>query len=395
LEASELITLSNVLIDTGSTELVLAKKGCTTCSNYTLFDPSESSTYSKKPGDKYEASYSTGGNAEPLAKPASAKGQVISDTVSIGGLSVKHQPFFLAEDYPTELGENPLGPNIDGIFGVGPPGSSILGKQLGRNLSTTFWSLAQSGQLPKPLFGLALNSGDSSPGVLNLGGIDDSKYEGSLAYAAFNASVTAMYGQWFMNTPGFFVNQKIIKNSADNKGFSAGISIVDIGTAYIQTPDKQTAKDIYAAISPEIKMLDNLGVWGAPCEIMEDLEPELIFTIGEGDKLLNMTMPTDAFNLGEHPSHPGQCQGVILHAVEPISSEAEVWILGSPVLKPYYTVWNGESLELGVAKLKTSEMQTTPDPTPTPTDTTAEAGSLIPNWMYLGMSISLAFTYCH
>lgn len=302
--------------------------------------------------------------------------------MTIGGLAVENQTFFLADGYPKEIGENPLGPDIDGIFGLGPPGASIIGMQLEKNLSTTFWSLVKSGQLPEPLFGLALNAGDSPSGELTLGGVDTSKYEGSLTKVPFNASVTAMVGQWFINTPKFFVDKKSIEDSATNKSFPEGISIVDTGTAYIQTPDKQTAKDMYAAISPEIKMLDKLGVWGAPCDVMEKLEPELTFTVGAGDRLVNLTMPRDAFNLGEHPSHPGKCQGVILHAVEPISPDAAVWIIGSPVLKGYYTVWDGENLELGLGKLKASETPSeTPLETPsgsTPTPTTAGAGSLVP-----------------
>ena len=375
-------TLSNVLFDTGSTDLVLAKKGCMTCSNYTLYDPSVSSTYSQKPGDKFEASYDTGANAEPLAKPASSEGQVVSDVVSIGGLAVEKQTFFLAEEYPQELGEHPLGPGIDGIFGLGPPGASIIGKQLEKNLSTTLWRLVESGQLHEPLFGLALNGGDSPSGELTLGGVDTSRYEGSLATVPFNATVTSMVGQWFINTPNFFVDKKSINNSATKASFPAGISIVDSGTAYIQTPDKQTAEDIYASISPDIKTLGDLGVWGAPCEVMEELEPELTFTVGAGDRLVNVTMAREAFNLGEHPSHPGKCQGVLLHAVEPISTDAAVWILGSPILKGYYTVWDGKNLELGLGKLKTLKSDEPEEPEATrtasiPNPTTAGAGSLM------------------
>lgn len=351
-----LTNTSNVIFDTGSADIVLPKKGCKTCGDATLFDPAKSSTYSPKPGDEVQPSYGTAGATQPLAKPATADGHMNSDTVTIGGVSLKNQPIFLADRYPTDIGEQPLGPNIDGIFGLGPPGVSLLGQDIGKNLSTTFWGLVESGQLPEPVFGLALSSGNGTTGQLTLGGVDKSRYKGQLEKVPFNATVSGGFGQWFMNTPTFYVNGDAVKDSDSGKSFPAGISIVDSGTAYIQAPDKQTAKDMYAAISPEIKMLDKLGTWGAPCKVMEKLRPKLTFTVGAGDRLLNMTVPRDAFNVGEHPQHPGQCQGVILHAAKPIEI-ASVWVLGGPLLKGYYTAWDGKNFELGVAELKDAQTE--------------------------------------
>ncbi|KAM5341187.1 hypothetical protein ACJ41O_015296 [Fusarium nematophilum] len=356
----------NVLIDTGSTDLVLPKKGCKHCGNYTTYDASKSSTFSSKPGYDFVASYDTAGNAEPVAKPMSIPGKIVSDTMTIGDVAVENQEFFLADDY--------------------------LRSWLKKNLTTTFWNLFESGKLSEPVFSMALNAGKDSPsGELTLGGIDTSKYEGELTGAPFNATITAMFHEWFIDTPAFYVDGKSIDNSATNKPFPAGVSLLDTGTAFIQVPDHQTAKDIYAAISLEIKLLDKLGVWGAPCEVMEKLAPELTFTIGAGDKLVNLTMPKDAFNLGEHASHPGKCQAVILHPPEPISEAASVWVIGSPVLKAYYTVWDGGNLEIGVGKLKGSGTGDDATETTLPTPAvTAGAGGLVPCWRVLGLLAGLA-----
>ncbi|KAJ4217478.1 hypothetical protein NW759_008784 [Fusarium solani] len=369
----------NLLFDTGSTDLVLPKKGCTSCSNYTTYDPSKSSTYSKEPNYQYEASYGTAGNAEPLAKPVTMQGRIVTDVVTIGDAIAENQTFFLSNEYPKELGENPLGPNIDGIFGLGPPGASVFNHEFNKTFTTTFWNLLKSGQLP-PVFSLFLNSGrDSASGEATLGGIDSSKYEGELTKVPFNATVTALVGEWFIDNPTFYIDKKSVKNSATGKSFTQAVSLLDTGTAFIMAPDHQTAKDMYAAISPEIKLLDKLGVWGAPCDVMEKLKPELTFTVGSGDKLVNLTMPADAFNLGEHPDHPGKCQGVILHSPEPISELATVWVIGSPVLKGYYTVWDGQKLELGVGTLKESTGNATETSSPASTPTSG-AGVLAPYW---------------
>ncbi|KAM0418648.1 hypothetical protein ACHAPT_012451 [Fusarium lateritium] len=376
----------NLLFDTGSTDLVLPKKGCTTCSNYTTFDPSKSSTYSKEPNYQYEASYGTAGNAEPLAEPVAMQGRIVTDTVTIGHVAAENQTFFLSDEYPRQLGEDPLGPNIDGIFGLGPPGASVFNHEFNKTFTTTFWNLVESGQLPEPVFSLFLNSGRGSLGEATLGGIDSSMYQGELTKVPFNASVTAMVGEWFIDNPSFYINKKSVKNSSTDKTFPQAVSLLDTGTAYIMAPNYQTAKDIYAAISPEIKLLDKLGVWGAPCEVMKKLKPELTFTVGSGDRLVNLTMAKDAFNLGEHPNHPGKCQGVILHSPKPISEIATVWVIGSPVLKSHYTVWDGKNLELGVGTLKesTSNASETSAPVSTPT---SGAGALTACWELVVLAI--------
>ncbi|KAH6988095.1 aspartic peptidase domain-containing protein [Ilyonectria sp. MPI-CAGE-AT-0026] len=371
----------NVIFDTGSTDLVIPKKGCTTCSNYTLFDPSKSSTYSDKPGQPLNLTFGTGGNAQPLEHGATLSGTIVSDTVTLGGLSVEDQAFLLCDGYDKALGENPIGLNIDGIFGLSPPGSSFFSAALNKTSNTTFWTLVSSGQVPEPFFSLYLNAGaNSASGELTLGGIDSSKYDGDITYVDFNETITGLVGEWFIDQPTFYVNSATVNNSKTDEAFPGAVTLLDTGTAYIMTPDYQTAKDIYATISPEIKQLDKQGVWGADCAVMEKLAPELTFTVGAGDKLVNLTMPKDSFNLGEHDAHPGKCQAVILNAPEPLSDLASVWVLGGPVLKGYYTVWNGEKLQLGVADLKASstsgdDNSSSSTPTPVPT---GGAGALVP-----------------
>ncbi|KAK7424618.1 hypothetical protein QQZ08_008501 [Neonectria magnoliae] len=383
----------NVLFDTGSTDLVLPRKGCTTCSNYTLFDPSKSRTYSKKPGYSYDLTFGTGGNAQPLKNGATLSGSIVSDTVSISGLSVENQTFLLCDSYDENLGEDPIGPNIHGIFGLAPPGSSVFSHEFNKTFSTTFWNLVADGQVPEPLFSLYLNSGSDSPsGELTLGGIDSSKYDGDITWVDFNETITGLVGEWFIDNPTFYINDKPVRNSKTAVPFPGAVTLLDTGTAYIMTPDYQTAKDIYAAISPEIKQLDALGVWGAPCSVMEKLAPELTFTVGAGDKLVNLTMPRNAFNLGEHDAHPGQCQGVILHSPVLISDLASVWVLGSPVLKGYYTVWQGENLQLGVAELKaaaTDVGDASASSTPTAVPTGGAGGLVQPAWGVLAIAVGV------
>ncbi|KAF9875070.1 hypothetical protein CkaCkLH20_07336 [Colletotrichum karsti] len=359
-----------VTFDTGSTDLIIPATNCTTCASHlALFNSSTSSTFSSLPGYNVTTAFGTGGKSVPYAVAQPANGNVVTDSVTIAGHTVANQTFLLCETYAEAFNEMP----IDGIFGLGPPGFSHFSEATNASFSTWFWSLVQNGDVPEPLFSIFLNSGEgSAPGELTLGGVNKDRYEGEIANVDFNMTVVALGKEWFIDSPEFYVNGKTVTDSSnDGAAFPAGVSLLDTGTAFLQTPDYQTAKDIYAAISSDITQIDELGVWGAPCDVVEKLEPELTFTIGSGSQALNLTVPKGAFNLGEYPGHEGICQTLFLNPVAPISELASIWVLGGPLLKGYYTVWNGtnpEQLQFGVAKLKanaTSGGNGTASPTPT------------------------------
>lgn len=83
---------------------------------------------------------------------------------------------------------------------------------------------------------------------------------------------------------------------------------------------------------------------------------------------------------------------MILHSPEPISGLTTVWIIGSPVLKGYYTVWDGRNLELGVGTLK--EHDSNPSETRSPASTPASgAGVLTPHWRLFTALAGLLFVW--
>lgn len=316
-----------------------------------LFDPHKSTSFSSLPGYNLSMEYGTGGNAVPLSNSQPAVGSVVTDTVTLNGLSVSNQTFLLCDQYTPALNELA----IDGIFGLGPPNSSKFSNEINDTFSTWFWNVVEQGALPEPVFSLFLNSRDSIlEGELTLGGTDSSRYTGDIKKIDLNMTVTTLAGEWFVDSPNFYINGKSVHNSISGASFPLSQSLIDSGTAFIQTPDYQTAKDIYAAISPDISQIDELGAWGASCDIIESLQPELIFTLGTGSQALNLTVPSEAFNLGEYSGQPGICQAVVLNPVQPISKDATLWVLGSPLLKAYYTVWDGGNMQFGVADLPTA-----------------------------------------
>ncbi|KAJ7855863.1 aspartic peptidase domain-containing protein [Mycena leptocephala] len=91
-----------VVFDTGSDELVIPGTNCTTsCANQKKFDPTQSSTFKPDAGDGiFEESFLTGGDASPWGlKDWSMSLVEVSDTMTVGGLSVSDVSFLLIQKY--------------------------------------------------------------------------------------------------------------------------------------------------------------------------------------------------------------------------------------------------------------------------------------------------------
>lgn len=315
--------------DTGSVDLLLPGINCTTCSNHTLFDPSKSSTYSPLPGRRSQAYYSTGVDSIPFSVPEGESGIVVHDKIGFGDLIVDSQGFILVDESAAALNKMP----VDGIMGLGAPNVTGIGQ------TPWYWNLYYSGQLASPVFAWYTPAGDINGAELTLGGIDDTKYEGEIPYTKLESS----RGGYSLRQSGLYINDKILSKT--------GTAILDTGTAFMQTPDYQTAKKLYAAISPNITQIDKAGAWGAPCEDIDALAPEFTFTFGPVGGALNLTIPKSAFNLGEYPGQPGICQALFNNPLGSVSI-GDIWLIGSPLLKQYYTVWDGVNNEVGWGKLK-------------------------------------------
>jgi hypothetical protein len=297
------------------------------------------------PGIQQVVGFQTGPDARPLEERENITGTVVSDTVSIGGLTAAHQSFLLCDSYAEGLNRMPM----DGLLGLSPVDVSRLSTNT-FNASTFFWQLATSRQVD-PVFSLHLRTGSGdigNGGELTLGGTDQSQYQGEISYIPLNATAVALGGEWFVDQAAMFVNGVAVKSDS-----TAGIALLDTGTAFIETPDNATAAAIYAQISPEIRQIDPLGAWGAPCDVLKKLEPQLTFTIGSGSGTVNVTVDRNSFNLGPYAGRDGTCQTVILNPAEPLTDlPVSLWTLGSPLLKSYYTIWDGGNQRVGFAELK-------------------------------------------
>ncbi|KAH8881383.1 acid protease, partial [Thozetella sp. PMI_491] len=314
-----------VLIDTGSLGILIPRNNCTTCSNHNLFDPHKSTTFSPLPGNDTEILFATGGDTIPFVEYQGANCSIVTDTVSLRGLTVPNQRVILCDSYGPALASQP----IDGIIGLGPADS-----------------------LPCAEFGLYYVPGVRDGAELTLGGTDPSKYHGHISTIPLNKNLSVHAEQWVMDIPAIYINGMPVPDSSnENQPRRLSAAIMDTGTSFMMVPDFNYTKDIYALISSDIQPIDEAGTWGAPCQLIDVVARDVTITLGREGALINVTLPKETFNLGEYPGKPGICQAVFVSSIQPSRAPDGTpgWVFGSPLLKYYYTAWNGLALTMGFA----------------------------------------------
>lgn len=338
--------------------LLVPANNCTTCSNIQKFHPGNSTTLKPGDGNATRFEYSRGPNPVPLSRPLGARCYFNNDTVGFGDLRVDSQSFLLCDDYDPLFNEM----RPAGFLGLDTYDPNVPAK-------TLLWNLWESGKLDNPIFSIYMPTGRLKSGRLTLGGLDPSKYTGDIHYVRLHLDVDGMTGgAWIAALDAVWANDLVLGNSSNSMTpLKSGYAIFDTGTAFIQTPDNATAAALYAQISPEFGLIDPAGAWGALCDHMKTLAPALTFVLGEGLDARNFTIPAQNFNLGPYPTRKGYCQAVFNSPLAPVHAPdgKPVWVLGSPFLKNFYSVWNGLEKKIGFADLvRTAEAEPSQPPTP-------------------------------
>lgn len=307
--------------------MFIANKNCTDCSKSRLFDSDRSSSFSDQPGNRDGFGYGTGVDSTPLPPGGEGvSGRYVTDRVGISGQYVNEQQFLLCDDYPEFMNDVPF----DGVMGIGQRGISSLPSG-----QPWYWALYATGQLEGPEFSMYYPAGKEDGAEMTLGGTNPARYTGDIHRVDLIGD-----GNFVVRQPSLAINGKNFSPAAGRT------TILDSGTAYFATDD-QMVTAIYKSISPQIKKL-NQEAWGVACDIIESLAVSFTFTFGKGADIFNATMPKEAFNLGPYEGKPGICQTVF----SSLSLGSKTFLIGAPLLKQYYTVWDGLNLKMGFAELR-------------------------------------------
>ncbi|KAJ5935749.1 hypothetical protein N7466_005296 [Penicillium verhagenii] len=235
-------------LDTGSSDIwvnVPNSTYCTAdddpCSSTGLFNLDDSSTF-KLLDYEMNATYASG---------FLAKGPYATDTLVIGGATVKDMEFALAEE-----SENP-----HGILGIGYELSTDAESE-GHEYSNLPLKLVSSGAINSPAYSLWLNKFDGT-GNLLFGGVNKARYTGELQ----TVPVLKLYDEYY--SLAIALTDISIKSSSGTKSFATGLPLavsLDNGSPFITLP-QELVEPIYKEVGGGY--LSDIGFAYIPCDMYD------------------------------------------------------------------------------------------------------------------------------
>jgi cathepsin D len=208
-----------MLLDTGAANTWVMGSDCTTsaCLAHDTFGSQDSSTLHVTT-TTWGISYGTG----------AVEGVTVTDTVAFANYTVE-MGFGSATNTSNDFNNYPM----DGILGLGRPASNQIG------MPTVMQVLDDKNLLQANILGIHLqrNSDGAKDGQITFGGIDHSKFQGSLSYTA---TVSADSNLWEIPVDDVAV-------SGTNCKFTGRSAIIDTGTSYVLMP-LADAKILHAQI---------------------------------------------------------------------------------------------------------------------------------------------------
>ncbi|KAJ1927772.1 aspartic proteinase precursor [Tieghemiomyces parasiticus] len=296
--------------DTGSSNLWVPSKSCSSiaCFLHTRYDAEQSSTY-KANGTAFAIQYGSG----------SLEGYVSNDVFKIGGLTVKEQDFAEATKEP---GLAFAFGKFDGIFGLAYDTIAVNG------IVPPFYHMVQQKLVDEPVFGFYLSdtNANQGEGVMTLGGIDKSHYEGDLHYADVRRKA-----YWEVEIEKATLGDVELPVENGGAAIDTGTSLIALRTELAEMLNKEIGAE---------KSWN--GQYTLDCSKLDSL-PDLTFTFN-GKK----------FPLTGH-DYVLQVQGTCVSAFMGIDLPdrlADLWIVGDAFLRKYYTVYDLGKNRVGFAKAK-------------------------------------------
>jgi hypothetical protein len=318
------------VFDTGSSDVLIPSSLCDDpgCITHNRYNPFKSKTF-KNTTQPFNESFFTGGGVDPTQFFTTA-GFVAIDTVCIEGLTIKNQSINAVVHQSDQFASDPY----DGIFGftLTSPGSP----------PTFFQELINTHQVEEPVVGFYLSPVDVGHAEMTIGGYDSSKFKGPLHTIPIDSNLA------FNVLGGFYVNFTDIIVNGHKSGLSGG-GVIDTGTTNLIAPTNDVAQQIYGLISDKIQLVNELGIFAAPCDVLETIPSTVSFVFGG----IPFEIPSRELNVGLVPngeavisSYAGRtdlCQAFINGAgfgaeIGPAFNSS--WIIGGSFLKYYYSVFD-------------------------------------------------------
>ncbi|XP_072373674.1 cathepsin E-like [Scyliorhinus torazame] len=246
------------------------------------------------------------------------------DKVTIGNITVNGQEF---GESVYEPGSTFTLAHFEGILGLGYPSLAEGGA------IPVFDRMMYQNLLEEPIFSVLINreADSENGGELFLGGIDHSRYTGSINWVSVSQK-----GYWQIEVQNITFRDTVVCRN----GCSA---IVDTGTSLIAGP--YTSLRTMFPDHPEMEL--GMGEIIVDCKKLPVL-PDLTFTIGGVEYTLEAEDYIKKFQ---------EEKAVCLYGIQAInvySSKGPLWILGDVFLAKFYTIFDRGNDRVGFAKSRHS-----------------------------------------
>ncbi|KAF7854477.1 uncharacterized protein EAF02_011652 [Botrytis sinoallii] len=278
--------------------------------------------------EKSSTGVASGGTVSVSYGSGSFSGREYTDTVSFGGLTVKSQSIGAATSASGFSG-------VDGILGVGPV-DLTQGTVSGLSTVPTFMdNLKSQGTITSEVLGVYFkpesgSDDDDTNGELTLGGVDTSKYTGTLTYFPKATSGDAS-NYWGINVAGFTYGTTSLAT------FATGI--VDTGTTLIYIPTAAYNKFL-AATGGSTDSSSGLAAFTT--------KPTANFSIKFGTTTYTLTPAQYLVPTAQYSSF-GLSSGRYYAWINDGGASGVNTIIGQKFLEQYYSVYDTTNSRIGFA----------------------------------------------
>ncbi|KAG0050937.1 hypothetical protein BGZ83_004269 [Gryganskiella cystojenkinii] len=302
-----------VVFDTGSDMIVITSNQCqgTHCNDMSHY----TCTSCTKTPYSYNISYGDG---------TWGSGPIVSDTVSLGGLVVEDQQ--ILDITRSGLDLSSYGPGISGLVGL-MPSSPVL------NAIPPLAAIYKNRLLDKNVFSVYLTATlkQSQGGSFLFGGIDETKFVGTLNQVPISTAPGVRAGMWYVDADDVFVNGVPVP------GYTKSPWLFDTGTSFIAVPS--TFAQAFHAKIPGSAFSSTDQLYTLPCTGN--------YTFGISFNGIQYEIPYLDY-IAAPPAGSSLCVSLVM----PLGNY-EMYILGDPFLRQVYAVYDftpGAS-QIGVAKV--------------------------------------------
>ncbi|KAJ5972671.1 uncharacterized protein N7479_002589 [Penicillium vulpinum] len=241
-----------LVLDTGSSDLWCNTPNSTLCESTRIacaasgtYNSSASSSYSFVSSD-FNISYADG---------SSAVGDYVSDTITIGGVSIK--------DFQFGVGFASGSP--EGVLGIGYPANEV---QVGRNGDSAYANLPKAmvdkGLIQSNAYSLWLNDLDASRGSILFGGVNTKKYQGTLQTVPIQ-KVRGQYSEFVIALTELSLTNGSSTKTLSSSSIPVGV-LLDSGSSLSYLPDS-LVEEIYNDLG--VSYESDSGIGYIDCSLAE------------------------------------------------------------------------------------------------------------------------------